>query len=83
MVQFGIHDITNEMPRKNFDVILCRNVFIYFTNDAKNKILGNFYDALTGDGYLVIGKTEMMPMHMRDKYQGLSHRLKVFKKIKS
>ena len=82
MVQFGIHDITNELPQKNYDVILCRNVFIYFTNESKEAILENFYKAIGTDGYLIIGKTEMMPVHLRNKYQGLSHRLKIFKKLK-
>jgi chemotaxis protein methyltransferase CheR len=82
MVQFGVHDITKELNRKNFDVILCRNVFIYFTNEAKDQILDNFYNAIGTDGYLIIGKTEMMPMYLRDRYQGLSHRLKIFKKLK-
>jgi chemotaxis protein methyltransferase CheR len=82
MVQFGIHDITEELSQRNFDTILCRNVFIYFTNAAKDQILDNFYKAINLDGYLIIGKTEMMPMYFRDRYQGLSHRLKIFRKLK-
>ena len=83
MVQFGMHDLTKELPKRNFDVILCRNVFIYFTNEAKDQILRNFYKAINSDGHLIIGKTEMMPLHLRDRYKGLDHRLKVFRKIKA
>jgi chemotaxis protein methyltransferase CheR len=82
MVNFGIHDITKPWNQKNFDTILCRNVFIYFTNESKEQILENFYDAIGTDGYLIIGKTERIPVHLRNKYQGLSHRLKIFKKLK-
>jgi chemotaxis protein methyltransferase CheR len=41
-----------------FDVIFCRNILIYFTNDAKKKILSQFYQILAPSGYLVLGSAE-------------------------
>lgn len=41
-----------------FDLILCRNVLIYFDNVTKVSILDQFYDLLADDGYLIIGATE-------------------------
>lgn len=38
-----------------FDIIFCRNVFIYFDNSLKEKMFNKFYDALKPDGFLVIG----------------------------
>lgn len=80
MVRFGIHDITQSMPQRHYDIIFCRNVFIYFNNEAKTQILENFYDALNNEGYLVIGKTEMLPPDIRDIYICISNRLKIFRK---
>lgn len=42
-----------------FDLIICRNVFIYLHNDAKQKILQNFYKNLKINGYLMTGHGEL------------------------
>ena len=43
----------------NMDLILCRNVFIYFSQTAIEKTLNKFYDALCPLGYLLVGHTEL------------------------
>lgn len=42
------------------DVIFCRNVIIYFDRDAKKKVINNFYDRLTEEGYLLLGHSESL-----------------------
>lgn len=41
-----------------FDLILCRNVAIYFTEEDKKKLYSRLADALAKDGFLIIGSTE-------------------------
>lgn len=43
----------------DFDLILCRNVFIYFNAAAIATVLDRFYQALTPTGYLMTGHTEL------------------------
>jgi chemotaxis protein methyltransferase CheR len=43
-----------------FDIILCRNVMIYFTSQDRKKIYQNIAKALEPDGYLLIGSTESL-----------------------
>jgi chemotaxis protein methyltransferase CheR len=43
-----------------FDVILCRNVAIYFTLEDRKKLFNKIADALEPDGYLIIGSTESL-----------------------
>lgn len=43
-----------------FDIILCRNVMIYFTNEDRRKIYANIAKVLEPDGYLLIGSTESL-----------------------
>jgi len=81
MVRFKHQDLTRKLNQKYFDVILCRNVFIYFTNEAKAKIISNFYDALNTGGYLILGKTEMMPAEVRDGFKVIDNRTKLYQKI--
>ena len=43
-----------------FDIVLCRNVMIYFTNEDRKKIYQNISKVLEPDGYLLIGSTESL-----------------------
>ena len=64
-----------------FDVIFCRNVLIYFSNDVKSQILNKFSLCLNPGGYLILGSSESI-QGLSDKYEmvrcnpGLAYRLK-------
>lgn len=45
----------------SIDLILCRNVTIYFTEEDTRRIVQRFYDALVQDGWLVVGHSEPSP----------------------
>ena len=42
------------------DVVLCRNVLIYFSDDSIRRIAESFYDTLSGGGYLLLGHSESL-----------------------
>jgi chemotaxis protein methyltransferase CheR len=44
----------------SFDVIFCRNILIYFTDDAKRRILSQLHQVLAPGGYLLLGSAENM-----------------------
>ena len=46
-VTFKKHNLLKDTYEKNFDLIVCRNVMIYFTEEAKDQIYKNFSDSLT------------------------------------
>ena len=46
--------------RNPFDVIFCRNVIIYFDKPTRAQLFERFADALTDDGYLMLGHSETM-----------------------
>lgn len=63
-VTFGAHDLLNAAyPRAEYDLILCRNVVIYFTDEAKERIYRGFYQALCPGGVLFVGGTERLSDH--------------------
>ncbi|MCG8614576.1 MAG: methyltransferase domain-containing protein [Desulfobacterales bacterium] len=43
-----------------FDIVLCRNVMIYFTTEDRRKIYSNIAKVMEPDGYLLIGSTESL-----------------------
>lgn len=54
--------------KKPFDLILCRNVMIYFESDTKNQLIERFYDCTKDGGYLFIGHAENIAKTTRYKY---------------
>ncbi|AFY74179.1 methylase of chemotaxis methyl-accepting protein [Synechococcus sp. PCC 7502] len=49
----------------NMDMIICRNVFIYFNSDNVETILGKLYQTLSPGGYLIVGHTELHDLNLR------------------
>lgn len=45
---------------RNFDIILCRNVLIYFDSKSKVQVVADLYNSLNGGGYLIIGYSELL-----------------------
>ena len=57
-VDFRRHNLLKDRFETNFDLILCRNVVIYFTEEAKAQLYANFFKALKPGGILFVGGTE-------------------------
>ena len=57
-IEFKRHNLLKDPFEKNFDLILCRNVVIYFTEEAKEQLYTNFFAALKPGGILFVGATE-------------------------
>ncbi|MFA6990397.1 MAG: protein-glutamate O-methyltransferase CheR [Candidatus Gastranaerophilaceae bacterium] len=68
-IKFQKQDLLNSNFEKGFDLILCRNVVIYFTDEAKNKLYKCFYESLNADGILFIGSTERILGHVELGYK--------------
>ncbi|WP_437961555.1 CheR family methyltransferase [Sorangium sp. So ce119] len=55
---FGEHDLGQRAPFPHLDLVLCRNVLIYFTSELQRRTLHLFAFSLREGGYLVLGKAE-------------------------
>lgn len=71
-VTFKQHNLLKDNYPKDFDFILCRNVVIYFTDDAKDMIYKKFYDSLKAKGVLFIGSTEQIQNYKELGFKRLS-----------
>lgn len=58
MITFKRHDLILDNYDSNFDLIVCRNVVIYFNNDIKQEIYKKFSNSLKPGGLLFVGATE-------------------------
>ena len=59
-VEFKKHNLLKDPFVKNCHLIVCRNVLIYFTEEAKDQTFVKFYDSLAKGGVLFIGSTEQI-----------------------
>jgi chemotaxis protein methyltransferase CheR len=82
-VSFRKHDlVTGELFNK-FDLILCRNVMIYFNQTLQNDVLKKFHESLFKYGYLAIGSKEsLIWCDIASKFIVVNNEEKVYKKIK-
>lgn len=59
-ITFKEHNLLADNYPAHMDLIVCRNVLIYFTDEAKNLIYQNFSKALNKNGVLFVGSTEQI-----------------------
>lgn len=68
---FKKHNLLADPFEKDFDLISCRNVTIYFTEEAKDDLNRRFYESLRENGILFVGATEFMMNAMKCGYRKL------------
>lgn len=56
----NLYDSQRLKSIKEIDIILCRNVLIYFDENSKRKVISGLYDSLNPGGYLAIGRSESL-----------------------
>jgi chemotaxis protein methyltransferase CheR len=62
-VDFREHNLLRDPYPRDYHLIVCRNVVIYFTDDAKMEVYKRFYSSLRPGGVLFIGNTEQVSDH--------------------
>ncbi|HHV24952.1 MAG: protein-glutamate O-methyltransferase CheR [Methanosarcina sp.] len=60
LMQFKRHDLISGSKNNRFDLIICRNVMIYFKKEIQEQLQLNFYQGLENGGFFVIGKSETL-----------------------
>lgn len=79
---FSQHNLVSDASFNEFDLIMCRNVLIYFDKHLQDRVLRLFDSSLSGLGYLVLGTKETIKFStVQDKFQQLN-REKIWKKVK-
>ena len=71
---------TDPPPRRNYHLILCRNVVIYFGRSTQERVFTAFTDALAPGGFLVLGKVETLLGPARERLTLLDPRERVYQR---
>lgn len=80
-VNFLYHDIVTDSPLEHMDMILCRNLFIYFNNILQRKVLEKLYDSLNDGGFLILGNVESPGTALKDKFEEYDRHARIYRKI--
>lgn len=59
-VEFKEHNLLKDAYPTDYHMIVCRNVLIYFTEEAKDEVFRKYYNSLARGGVLFIGSTEQI-----------------------
>jgi two-component system CheB/CheR fusion protein len=83
MVIFGHQDLTRGVPFPRIDLVVCRNLLIYFNAELQQRVLDLFAFSLhTTNGYLFLGKAETVrPSQIY--YEQIDKGMKVFRCLRS
>ncbi|MFN6528811.1 CheR family methyltransferase [Nostoc sp. ChiSLP03a] len=79
-VIFGRHDLLQDAPISRLDLLVSRNTLMYFNSETQGRILARFNFALNENGYLFLGKAEMLLMHS-NLFMPLDLKNRIFTKL--
>jgi chemotaxis methyl-accepting protein methylase len=81
MVTFSRLDLSLGKEYPASDLILCRNVLIYFEREHQERFLAGFAGALGHGGVLVLGKSEVLPGEARQRFRTISTSERMYRAI--
>ncbi|MFN7098290.1 MAG: CheR family methyltransferase [Gammaproteobacteria bacterium] len=80
-IHFHFHNVTTGNYSSGLNLILCRNVFIYFDQQLQNDITGFFMNSLRSGGYLCLGDKESISHSQYTQYfESVCNHEKIFRK---
>ena len=79
-LHFEFNSLVNGWYLNNYNIIICRNVFIYFNHTLQNQILDNFIYSLKSGGMLCLGKSENINAKYNYIFDKINLKLKLFTK---
>jgi len=82
-ISFRKHDLVKGAVFNKFDLVLCRNVMIYFNQQLQNEVLKKFHESMFKYGYLAIGSKEsLIWCEIANKFIVVNNEEKIYRKIK-
>jgi len=81
-ITFASHNLISDQVFAEMNLILCRNVLIYFDKVLQNRVLELFSDSLVPRGFLVLGDKEAIKFSVvKDCFEAVNERQKIYRKM--
>ncbi len=79
LVVFASHNLLKDPPFSKIDLLVCRNLFIYFKPEVQNRLFGSIYHSLSAQGFLFLGSSESLGP-LADGFLVLDAKHKIFRR---
>jgi chemotaxis protein methyltransferase CheR len=80
---FSQHNLVCDSAFNEFQLIICRNVLLYFDPTLRERALNLFHSSLSNFGILVLGKKESLRFtDYADSYQELREGVRIYRKFR-
>lgn len=81
-IRFSPHDLLQDAPLPQIDLLLCRNVLIYLTAETQIRALVRFHFSLQQSGFLVLGQAEnLVSRQQRSMFNSINPQTRIFTKV--
>jgi chemotaxis protein methyltransferase CheR len=74
--QFNL--LGSALPGRNFPIVFCRNVAIYFSENDKVALFSRIHQCISTNGHLIIGSTETLPAGCQDLFSRIEYQGAVY-----
>jgi len=81
LTEFKPHNLISDKPFENLDLILCRNVVIYFTKPLQEFVCNMFVKCLKPGGFLVLGKVESLGGYAQGLFETVDNKERIYRKV--
>jgi chemotaxis protein methyltransferase CheR len=80
---FSTHNLGADQSFNEFNLVVCRNVLIYFNRDLQDKVIGLFNDSLPNLGYLALGSKESLSFsNYNMNFKTIDKKHRIWQKVK-
>ncbi|HET7482275.1 MAG TPA: protein-glutamate O-methyltransferase CheR [Actinomycetota bacterium] len=81
-VVFAQHNLASDRAFNEFNVVMCRNVMIYFDRELQEHVHGLFHDSLVNFGILALGRKETLQLSAyEDRYEEIDRMERIYRKV--
>ena len=80
MVEFLEHNLFHEFPWSAFDLVLCRNVVMYFRIAVQEELYQKIAEVVKPGGYLILGRVERLAPSLLTNFQPIDRREQIYQK---
>jgi chemotaxis protein methyltransferase CheR len=82
-IVFSVHNLAMDKSFNEFQLILCRNVLIYFNQSLQSKVIDLFYESLCAFGFLALGNKESLLFSQKQKcFDDIDRKEKIYIKAR-
>lgn len=81
MVSFKKEDIFSAVSHGEYDLVICRNLLIYFSKEKQEWVLSEFWKSLSHGGFLLLGRAEILVGESRMLFSTVCPRERIYRKL--